>query len=74
VSAKKKKNEKSKVPEKKKQKSKSFQLSEYEKMVQKNRDEQITFLKSLKIFEAKEDFKNTIKTLKSQKSRKRTEY
>ncbi|CAL1301358.1 unnamed protein product [Larinioides sclopetarius] len=70
VSAKKKKNEKSKVPEKKKQKSKSFQLSEYEKMVQKNRDEQITFLKSLKIFEAKEDFKKAIKTLKPKRVEK----
>ncbi|XP_055945034.1 WD repeat-containing protein 76-like isoform X2 [Argiope bruennichi] len=38
------------------------QLSEYEKMVQKNRDEKMAFLKSLKVFEAVDNLKEAVKT------------
>ncbi|GBM68427.1 WD repeat-containing protein 76, partial [Araneus ventricosus] len=61
--AKKKKKKKSK-DKVKKMKNEKPDLSEYEKMVQKNRDEKMAFLQSLKMDEVKEDLNEAIRNLK----------
>ncbi|GFY57601.1 hypothetical protein TNIN_174631, partial [Trichonephila inaurata madagascariensis] len=45
-------------------------LSEYEKMIQKNREEQMAFLESLRMTEVKEEFKEAVRSLKPPKPRK----
>ncbi|PRD25250.1 UNVERIFIED_CONTAM: wdr76 [Trichonephila clavipes] len=44
--------------------------SEYEKMIQKNREEQMAFLESLRMTEVKEEFKEAVRSLKPPKPRK----
>ncbi|GFR33763.1 hypothetical protein TNCT_347591 [Trichonephila clavata] len=46
------------------------ELSEYEKMIQKNREEQMAFLESLRMTEVKEEFKESVRSLKPQKPKK----
>ncbi|GFT57364.1 WD repeat-containing protein 76 [Nephila pilipes] len=46
------------------------ELSEYEKMIQKNREEQMAFLESLKMNEVKEEFKEAVRRLKPSKPKK----
>ncbi|GFS56663.1 hypothetical protein TNIN_141721, partial [Trichonephila inaurata madagascariensis] len=49
---------------------KPSKLSEYEKMIQKNREEQMAFLESLRMTEVKEEFKEAVRSLKPPKPRK----
>ncbi|GFQ66987.1 WD repeat-containing protein 76 [Trichonephila clavata] len=49
---------------------KPSKLSEYEKMIQKNREEQIAFLESLRMTEVKEEFKEAVRSLKPRKPKK----
>ncbi|GFV73367.1 WD repeat-containing protein 76 [Trichonephila clavipes] len=44
--------------------------SEYEKMIQKNRKEQMAFLESLRMTEAKEEFKEAVRSLKPPKPKR----
>ncbi|GFV73363.1 hypothetical protein TNCV_3388801 [Trichonephila clavipes] len=45
-------------------------LSEYEKMIQKNRQEQMAFLESIRMTEAKEEFKEAVRSLKPPKPKR----
>ncbi|GFQ74284.1 hypothetical protein TNCT_712671, partial [Trichonephila clavata] len=49
---------------------KPSKLSEYEKMIQKNRGEQVAFLESVRMTEVKEEFKEAIRSLKPRKPKK----
>ncbi|GFQ86972.1 hypothetical protein TNCT_738061, partial [Trichonephila clavata] len=45
-------------------------LSEYGKMIQKNREEQMAFLESLRMTEVKEEYKKAVRSLKPRKPKK----